>query len=113
RPCPLGADTGRVQLRNATPLGGEVAQAKPPEPLYHRWCCVTELNSPLKTWVLEENRSWNEQYLLQAMLQHSARYEILFASYYAYERFPALVVNALNTPKGHGYGGSSMWLKVK
>ena len=46
RPCPLGADTGRVQLRNATPLGGEVAQAKPPEPLYHRWCCVTELNSP-------------------------------------------------------------------
>ncbi|WP_395648714.1 class I SAM-dependent methyltransferase [Thermomonas sp.] len=67
----------------------------------------------LKTWVLEENRSWNEQYLSQAMLQHSARYEMLFASYYAYERFPALVVNALNTPKGHGYGGSSMWLKVK
>ena len=67
----------------------------------------------LKEWVLEENRSWNEQYLLQSMLQHSVRYEILFASYYAYARFPELVVNALNTPKGHGYGGSSIWLIVK
>jgi hypothetical protein len=67
----------------------------------------------LKEWVLDEKRSWNEQYLLQAMLQHSARYEILFASYYAYKRFPELVVNALKTPKGHGYGGSSMWLKVR
>lgn len=66
----------------------------------------------LKSWVLVENRSWNEQYLVQVMLQHSRRYEVLFACNYAFHRFPELVVRALATPAGHGYGGGSLWLKV-
>jgi predicted O-methyltransferase YrrM len=67
----------------------------------------------LKSWVLDENRSWNEQYLVQVMLQHSQRYRVLFANYYAFLRYPELVVHALATGKGHGYGGGSLWLQIR
>lgn len=67
----------------------------------------------LKSWVLDENRSWNEQYLVQVMLQHSQRYRVLFANYYAFLRYPQLVVDALATGKGHGYGGGSLWLQIR
>lgn len=67
----------------------------------------------LKSWVLEENRSWNEQYLVQVMLQHSTRYRVLLANYFAFLRFPQLVVEALATGKGHGYGGGSLWIEVR
>ena len=39
-------------MRKPTPLGGEGAQARPPESLQHLGCCVSELNPPtLYRWV--------------------------------------------------------------
>lgn len=62
-------------------------------------------------WVLDENRSWNEQYLLRALLMYSRGFEVLFGCSYAFWRFPALVITALSNPDGAGYGGGSFWLR--
>ena len=61
-----------------------------------------------RDWVIDENRSWNEQYLLQALLVENPNFEVIFGSYYAYRRFPDLVAAAT----GHtAYGGSSFWIR--
>lgn len=68
----------------------------------------------LKEWVIDENRSWNEQYLLRALLMYSDTFKVLFGCSYAQHKFPDLVVKALNHEKGHGFGGGSIWIeKVK
>jgi predicted O-methyltransferase YrrM len=64
-----------------------------------------------KDWVLDENRSWNEQYLLRALLMHSTAFRVLFGSYYANFRFPDLVRRALAHPRGHAFGGGSFWIE--
>jgi aspartyl/asparaginyl beta-hydroxylase (cupin superfamily) len=38
--------------------------------------------SPLKKWIIEDVKFWNEQYLLEAMLSHSTRYEVVAALNY-------------------------------
>ena len=63
-------------------------------------------------WVLEENRSWNEQYLVRALLMDSTRLRVRFGSMYAWSMFPGLVAKALSLPPGQGYGGSSLWLEI-
>ena len=60
-------------------------------------------------WVLGENRSWNEQYLLRALLMMSSGFEVLFGCSYAFWRYPELVIAALANPDGAGYGGGSFW----
>jgi hypothetical protein len=65
----------------------------------------------LKEWVFDENRSWNEQYLLQALLMHSTAFKVLFANYYAYWKFPEKIRLALNHPKGLGFGGGSIYIQ--
>lgn len=68
----------------------------------------------LKQWVLEDNRSWNEQYLLQALLMYSDTFKVLFGCSYAQYHYPELVVAALDHDKKHGFGGGSIWIeKVK
>ena len=62
-------------------------------------------------WVLGENRSWNEQYLLRALLMHSSGFEVLFGCSYAFWRYPELVIAALANPDGAGYGGGSFWMR--
>ena len=62
-------------------------------------------------WVLGENRSWNEQYLLRALLMHSSGFEVLFGCSYAFWRYPALVIAGLAHPDGAGYGGGSFWMR--
>lgn len=64
-----------------------------------------------REWVVEKRRSWNEQYLVQIMLQHSKRYSVLFASHYAHRHHPELVAKALG--RSVGFGGSSLWLRVQ
>lgn len=58
-------------------------------------------------WVLDENRAWNEQYLLQALLVHSSALEVLIGSACAYYLFP----RELEAAFGARYGGGSMWMK--
>ena len=62
-------------------------------------------------WVLRENRSWNEQYLLRALLMHTDAFEVLFGCSYAFWRFPTQVAAALAHPDGAAYGGGSFWMR--
>jgi hypothetical protein len=65
-----------------------------------------------REWVLEQNRSWNEQYLVRALLMDSTRLRVRFGSSYAWATFPDQVSRALGLPPGQGYGGASLWLEV-
>lgn len=65
----------------------------------------------LRDWVLVENRSWNEQYLLRALLMYSQGFRVLFGCNYAYSRFPELVRTALALPDGNAFGGGSFWIE--
>ncbi|MBC7989986.1 MAG: class I SAM-dependent methyltransferase [Luteimonas sp.] len=59
-------------------------------------------------WVVDENRSWNEQYVLHALLAENPNFEVIFGSHYAFRRFPELIASALGTAP---YGGSSFWFR--
>lgn len=61
-------------------------------------------------WVLEENRSWNEQYLLRALLMYSGLFQVFFGCNYAFYQFPELVIRALDLHSGAGFGGGSFWI---
>lgn len=65
-----------------------------------------------KAWVIDENRSWNEQYAVRALLMYSTRFRILFGCAYAALVLGEAVVKALARPDGHGMGGGSLWLRV-
>lgn len=64
-----------------------------------------------RDWVVDANRSWNEQYLLRALLMYSSAFRIVFGSNYAFHRFPDEVARALGRPSGRGYGGGSLWIE--
>lgn len=64
-----------------------------------------------REWVIDENRSWNEQYLLRALLMHSNGFRVVFGCSYAYWRFPELVRTALAHPQGHTFAGGSFWIE--
>jgi hypothetical protein len=66
-----------------------------------------------REWVLDENRSWNEQYLLRALLMYSPRFRVLFGCNYAYSAFPDHVIAALNLPSRRGFGGGSFWFTTQ
>lgn len=63
-----------------------------------------------KDWVIDENRSWNEQYLVQALLMFSKRFEVVFGSTYAAMFKQAELARALGTRRI--FGGGSLWLRV-
>jgi hypothetical protein len=62
-------------------------------------------------WVLRENRSWNEQYVLRALLMFSTGFRVMFGCNYAFRRFPGLVASALGRPDRPGFGGGSLWIE--
>lgn len=66
-----------------------------------------------REWVVDQNRSWNEQYLLQALLMHSTRFRVLFGSAYAATVHGQAVVAALARSDGQGMGGGSFWIEVQ
>jgi hypothetical protein len=68
-------------------------------------------NEYKEEWVLEEGRSWNEQYLVQALLIHSSGFEVLFGCSYAYQLFRDAVREALMCPEGEEFGGGSLWIR--
>jgi len=63
-----------------------------------------------ETWVLNDNRSWNEQYLVRALLMYSTALRVDFGCSYAFITFPHLVQKALALPSGRALGGGSLWL---
>lgn len=60
-----------------------------------------------QNWVLEEERSWNEQYLLQALLTFSSGFRVLFANYYASQ----FLSEEVEATFGRVYGGGSFWME--
>jgi hypothetical protein len=64
-----------------------------------------------RQWVIDENRSWNEQYVLRALLTHSIGFRVLFGSNYAYLKYPDRVLAALGPSIKRGYGGGSFWFE--
>lgn len=64
----------------------------------------------LRDWVIAENRSWNEQYVLRALLMYSNAFQVTFGCSYAFFRFPELVAAALAHPSGHAFAGGSFWI---
>lgn len=65
----------------------------------------------LREWAIVENRSWNEQYVLRALLMYSSAFQVIFGCNYAFWRFPELVQRALAHPAGHAFGGGSFWIE--
>ncbi len=64
-----------------------------------------------RDWVITENRSWNEQYLVRAFLMFNKTFRVLYGSAYAHHRFPQLVADALGLPGRRSFGGGSLWLE--
>lgn len=64
-----------------------------------------------RDWVIDMNRSWNEQYLLRALLMYSTAFRVLFGCNYAFYRWPKAVQRALALPKGHAFAGGSFWIE--
>jgi predicted O-methyltransferase YrrM len=88
----------------------EIVPRLPPGTLIH----IHDIFLPAdycKDWAIEENRSWNEQYLVQAMLTYSRALQVVFGCNYAVLRFPEEVRRALNHPRQHVFGGASLWLQ--
>lgn len=65
----------------------------------------------LKDWVLGDGRSWNEQYVLRALLMYSSAFRTVFGSFYAFWRYPELVKSALARPSGAAFAGGSFWIE--
>jgi hypothetical protein len=60
-------------------------------------------------WRIDDNRSWNELYFLQAFLMNNTNYEILFFNDYMGKIHAAKVIEAL--PKYMNNSGGSLWLR--
>ena len=64
-----------------------------------------------KDWVLDEARSWNEQYVLRGLLMYSTAFKVVFGNSFAFAKMPDLVKQALALPGGGGFGGGSLWIE--
>ncbi len=64
-----------------------------------------------KELLLEANRFWSEQYLLQAYLAENDHVEVMFASNYMTREHPSVLENLL--PRGRAAYGASFWLRKR
>ena len=64
----------------------------------------------LKTWVLDDRRSWNEAYLLKCFLMYNSKFKILAFNSFL-EKFQNLWLSQ-NMPLSLLSKGSSIWLEV-
>lgn len=62
-------------------------------------------------WVVEENRSWNEQYVVQAYLMFNPKVRVVFGSSYANSVLPEQTAQALKIARIPPFGGS-LWLQT-
>jgi len=63
-----------------------------------------------KGWCLDENRGWNELYLVRAMLMHSQRYEIKFFNHYFALHHSDLASD--QSVNFHRNSGGTLWLDI-
>lgn len=62
-----------------------------------------------EAWFFDENRSWNELYLLRAFLAHNPDYRIVFFNDFMYRTHPSLLDSRL--PLFGRNSGGSLWLE--
>jgi hypothetical protein len=60
-------------------------------------------------WIRDENRSWNEAYLLRAFLQYNTRFEILYFNDYIYRKHANHLKESM--PLCLRNSGGSIWLQ--
>ena len=63
-------------------------------------------------WVIDENRSWNEQYAVQAILASNSRYRVVYGTQYALTRLSRVSHVAFGSLAGQAYAGGSFWIDV-
>jgi hypothetical protein len=63
-----------------------------------------------RSWVLEQGRSWNEQYLLQALLMDSTVFGVVFGSAYCTWKHAELLASAVSGFE-QATGGGSFWIE--
>jgi predicted O-methyltransferase YrrM len=63
-----------------------------------------------KTWVIDQGRNWNEQYLLRAFLQFNADWKVVWAAHFMGTRHTAAVQNTFPRYPKLG-GGGSFWIE--
>jgi predicted O-methyltransferase YrrM len=63
-----------------------------------------------REWVLEEGRSWNEQYLLHAFLQYNVAWEVVWMAHYMLSRHGEAVGAVFPRCPALGRGGS-FWMR--
>ena len=63
-----------------------------------------------REWIMQNRWPWNEQYLVQALLQGSEEYEVLWAGHYHQKTMPDF---AKHFPLWQGKDASSLWLRKK
>lgn len=64
-------------------------------------------------WVLDLNRSWNEQYALHAILANGSRYRVLYGTQFALTRLAADAAAAFGDLAGRSHAGGSFWIQVQ
>ncbi|MEO6138285.1 MAG: class I SAM-dependent methyltransferase [Luteimonas sp.] len=64
-------------------------------------------------WVIDENRSWNEQYAVQAILASNPRYRVVYGTQYALTRLSDVAHAAFGSLAGQPYAGGSFWIDVQ
>jgi hypothetical protein len=62
-------------------------------------------------WVLHENRSWNEAYLVKAFLMYNSAFEVVFFCDYVYNRYAAETEQRM--PLCRRNTGGSLWLRKR
>lgn len=63
-----------------------------------------------KQWVIDDGRSWNEQYLLQAFLAFNRNFRVIFGAWYASHEFPDAISNLVGQRRPVG---GSFWIRRK
>lgn len=63
-----------------------------------------------KPWVLEEKRSWSEQYLLHAFLMFNNQWRVMWMAHYMLSRHPKAVSAVFPRCTALGAGGS-FWMQ--
>lgn len=66
-----------------------------------------------RAWVIDGRRSWNEQYLLRALLMDSQRYSVLFGVTHAMHLFADRFEQIASTLALSDRSGSSFWIQVE
>lgn len=64
-----------------------------------------------KQWVIAENRSWNELYVVRALLMYSTAFQVVFSATCAYEYLRDSLAFALGVGGEQVLRGSSLWLQ--